>query len=76
MIRIIAFLFINIFITNNTMAEDGYEYTFIENPNQKIHLLKIDLNKYNISIASAHNTVFGREKTGDIAERENPEIAI
>ena len=50
------------------MAEDGYEYTFIENPNQKIHLLKIDLNKYNISIASAHNTVFGREKTGDIAQ--------
>ena len=76
MIRIIAFLFINIFITNNTMAEDGYEYTFIENPNQKIHLLKIDLNKYNISIARAHNTVFGREKTGDIAERENAEIAI
>ena len=76
MTRVIFFLFVNIFIINTTMAEEGYEYSFIEKTNQKIHLLKIDLNKYNISLISAHNSVFGREKAGDIAERENAEIAI
>jgi exopolysaccharide biosynthesis protein len=75
-IKILFFIFVNIFIINNTMAEEGYEYSFIEKTNQKIHLLKIDLNKYDISLASAHNSVFGREKAGDIAERENAEIAI
>lgn len=72
----IIFLLVNILIMNNIMAENGYEYSFIENPNQKIHLLKIDLNHYDISLVSAHNAVFGREKIGDIAERENAEIAI
>ncbi|MFK7967982.1 MAG: hypothetical protein AB8B68_02310 [Rickettsiaceae bacterium] len=48
MTRVIFFLFVNIFIINTTMAEEGYEYSFIEKTNQKIHLLKIDLNKYNI----------------------------
>ena len=76
MIKIIAFLFINMWAMNYAIGTSGYEYSLIEKPNQKIHLVKIDLKQYSISLVSAHNSVFGREKVGDIAERENAEIAI
>ena len=76
MIKIIAFLLINIFTMGNSMAADGLEYVFIEKPNQKIHIVKIDLHQYDVALVSAHNRVFGREKAGDIAERENAEVAI
>jgi exopolysaccharide biosynthesis protein len=76
MVNILFFLFLNIFMTLNSFAFDSYEYSLIEKPNQKIHLLKIDLNQYDISLISAHNSVFGRERIGDIAERENAQIAI
>ena len=76
MIKIITFLFINMLAINYTLGATGYEYSFIEKPNQKIHIVKIDLKQYYISLVSAHNSVFGREKIGDIAERENAEIAI
>ncbi len=75
MIKIITFLFINMLAINYTLGATG-EYSFIEKPNQKIHIVKIDLKQYYISLVSAHNSVFGREKIGDIAERENAEIAI
>lgn len=61
---------------DGTLGASGYEYSLIEKPNQKIHMVKIDLKQYDISLVSAHNSVFGREKVGDIAERENAEIAI
>jgi exopolysaccharide biosynthesis protein len=76
MIKIIAFLFINMWAMNYAIGASGYEYSLIEKPNQKIHIVKIDLKQYSISLVSAHNSVFGREKVGDIAERENAEIAI
>lgn len=76
MIKIITFLFINMLAINYTLGATGYEYSFIEKPNQKIHIVKIDLKQYYISLVSSHNSVFGREKIGDIAERENAEIAI
>ena len=76
MSKIIILLLTNIFIMNNVIAEDNYEYAFIEKPNQKIHLLKIDLKYYDVSLSSAHNSVFGRERIGNIAERENAKIAI
>ncbi len=76
MLKIIIFVFINILAINCTLGASGYEYSLIEKPNQKIHMVKIDLKQYDISLVSAHNSVFAREKVGDIAERENAEIAI
>ena len=76
MLKIIIFLFINMLAIDGTLGASGYEYSLIEKPNQKIHMVKIDLKQYDISLVSAHNSVFGREKVGDIAERENAEIAI
>lgn len=76
MLKIIIFLFINMLAIDGTLGASGYEYSLIEKPNQKIHMVKIDLKQYDISLVSAHNSVFGREKVGDITERENAEIAI
>ena len=62
MLKIIIFLFINMLAIDGTLGASGYEYSLIEKPNQKIHMVKIDLKQYDISLVSAHNSVFGREK--------------
>jgi exopolysaccharide biosynthesis protein len=69
-------ILMNLFITSMALASDGYEYSLHSTPDQTIHLVKIDLKKYDMSLVSAHNSVFGREKVGDIAKRENASIAI
>lgn len=69
---IIAILFI--LYSRVTFAE--YNYKKIEENGHVIHLLIIDPSEYEISVVSAHNQVFGREKAGDIAKRENADIAI
>ena len=53
-----------------------YDYKKIEDNGHVIHLLIIDPGEYKASLVSAHNQVFGREKVGDIAKRENADIAI
>lgn len=53
-----------------------YNYEKIEQNGHVIHLLTIDPSEYEASLVSAHNQVFGREKVGDIAKRENADIAI
>lgn len=53
-----------------------YNYKKIEENDHVIHLLIIDPSEYEISLVPAHNQVFGREKVGDIANRENADIAI
>ena len=53
-----------------------YNYEKIEENGHVIHLLIIDPSEYKASVVSAHNQVFGREKVGDIAKRENADIAI
>lgn len=53
-----------------------YDYKKIVENNHVIHLLVIDPSEYESSLISSHNQVFGREKVGDIANRENADIAI
>ena len=53
-----------------------YDYKKIVENNHVIHLLIIDPSEYESSLVSSHNQVFGREKVGDIANRENADIAI
>lgn len=74
--RILIFFFITISIIHKSFGAEGYEYSLIERPNQKIHLVKIDLHHYKISLASAHDSVFGREAPGEIADRYQADIAI
>lgn len=73
-------LLISIFMISNSFAAEnsnkGYEYSFIERPNQKIHVLRIDLKRFDMALVSAHNSVFGREKIEDIAKREDATIAV
>ena len=76
LMKVILIIFINFIALGNVFAHKGYEYNFIEKLSQKIHILKIDPNDFEISLSSAHNSVFGREKIGDIANRENAFIAI
>lgn len=57
-----------------TFAE--YEYKFIEQDGHRIHIVTIDPSEYETSIISAHDQVFGRERVGDIAKRENAVIAV
>ena len=74
--KLIFIIFINMLMASTALALDGTEYSLIQTPDQKIHIVKIDLNNYDITLKSAHNGVFGREKIGDIAARENASIAI
>ena len=53
-----------------------HHYRKVEQNGHVIHLLIIDPSEYEASLVSAHNQVFGREKVGDIAKRENADIAI
>lgn len=53
-----------------------YEYMLIEKDQHKIHVLTLDPNEYDLSMVSSHNSVFGRERVGDIAKRENAQIAF
>ena len=52
------------------------EYKKIKQNGHVIHVLIVDPSEYEASLVSAHNQVFGREKVGDIAKRENADIAI
>lgn len=70
-------VFIAIFVACYSMisfAEPNYRK--VEQNGHVIHLLIIDPSEYEASLVSAHNQVFGREKVGDIAKRENADIAI
>ena len=58
------------------VANAEYKYKKIEEDGHVIHLVVIDPSEYEASLVVAHNQVFGREKVGDIAKRENAEIAI
>lgn len=74
--QLIVIFLITISFSARSFGAEGYEYKLIETPNQKIHLVKVDLNRYQISLASAHDSVFGRETTGSIADRYQAEIAV
>jgi exopolysaccharide biosynthesis protein len=58
----------------NSFAE--YKYELVEKNGHRIHVTTLDPTEYDISFISAHNQVFGRERIGDIAARENDQIAI
>ena len=53
-----------------------YQYQLIEKDGHKIHMVVLDPLEYEASLVASHNQVFGRERIGDIARRENAEIAI
>ncbi|MDP5083254.1 MAG: phosphodiester glycosidase family protein [Rickettsiaceae bacterium] len=53
-----------------------YKYELVEQNGHRVHVTTLDPAEYYISFVSAHNQVFGRERVGDIAERENAQIAI
>lgn len=65
-----------LFILYSRVIFAEYNYKKIEENGHVIHVLIIDPNEYESSVVSAHNQVFGREKVGDIAKRENADIAI
>lgn len=56
--------------------EAGHQYNLIERDGHKIHVVIIDPKEYEASLVVAHNQVFGRERVGEIAKRENAQIAI
>ena len=60
----------------SVISNAEYEYEKIDEDGHIIHLVVIDPSEYEASLIAAHNQVFGREKVGDIAKRENAEIAI
>jgi len=72
-IRIVAALLVLGF---STISNAEYKYKKIDKDSCIIHLVVIDPSEYEASLVAAHNQVFGREKVGDIAKRENAEIAI
>ncbi len=53
-----------------------HQYSLIERDGHKIHVVIIDPKEYKTSLVVAHDQVFGRERVGDIAKRENAQIAI
>ncbi len=73
MIRIVISIFV---LCYSISACAEYKYEKIEEDGHVIHLVIVDPSEYEASLVSAHNQVFGRERTGDVAKRENAEIAI
>ena len=73
MIRIVLVILVLGF---SVISNAEYEYEKIDEDGHIIHLVVIDPSEYEASLIAAHNQVFGREKVGDIAKRENAEIAI
>ncbi|MEA0970866.1 Phosphodiester glycosidase family protein [Candidatus Megaera venefica] len=53
-----------------------HQYNLIERDGHKIHVVIIDPKEYKASLVVAHDQVFGRERVGEIAKRENAQIAI
>ena len=69
LIQILFFLF-------STIAFGEYKYELVESNGHRVHVVVIDPNEYEASLVAGHNQVFGRERVGDIADRENAQIAI
>jgi len=73
LLRLIVVVF-TMSLALNSFAE--YKYELVEQNGHRIHVTTLDPTEYDISFISAHNQVFGRERVGDIAARENAQIAI
>jgi uncharacterized protein YigE (DUF2233 family) len=72
-VRLISTIFI-LCLSLGAVAE--YKYELIERDGHHIHVVVIDPEEYEVSLVPAHNQVFGRERVGNIADRENAQIAI
>lgn len=72
-VRLISTVFI-LCVSFGAVAE--YKYKLVERDKHRIHVVIIDPEEYEISLVPAHNQVFGRERVGNIADRENAQIAI
>lgn len=71
--RIFASVFFVLFAAS---AFGSYKYELVEENGSRIHVVTIDPVEYEVSLIAAHNQVFGRERVGSIAKRENAQIAI
>ena len=72
-VRLISAIFI-LCLSLGAVAE--YKYELVERNRHRIHVVIIDPEEYEASLVPAHNQVFGRERVGNIADRENAQIAI
>ena len=72
-VRLISAIFI-LCLSLGAVAE--YKYELVERQKHRIHVVIIDPEEYEVSLVPAHNQVFGRERVGNIADRENAQIAI
>lgn len=70
MTRIIFLFFTLSFSLTLKANPKGFVYSVVEFDKHKVHLVKIDPQYINIELVSGHNSVFGREKVGEIVERE------
>lgn len=70
-----ALVLIFILLLSLPMKAD-HQYSLIERDGHKIHVVIIDPKEYEASLVVAHDQVFGRERVGEIAKRENAQIAI
>jgi exopolysaccharide biosynthesis protein len=74
--NIVKLLILSLALLLSLPIKADHEYRLIERDGHKIHVVIINPKEYEISLAVAHNQVFGRERVGDIAKRENAQIAI
>jgi exopolysaccharide biosynthesis protein len=72
--KLFIVVFLIFFKLYSAMAD--YNYELIEKDGHKIHLITLSPKDYEISLVSAHDQVFGRERVGEIAQRKQADIAI
>lgn len=72
--KLFIIVFLLFFKLHPSMAD--YNYELIEKDKHKIHLVTLSPKEYEVSLVSAHDQVFGRERVGEIARRKQAEIAI
>ena len=74
--NIVKSLILSLALLLSLPIKADHEYRLIERDGHKIHVVIINPKEYEASLAVAHNQVFGRERVGEIAKRENAQIAI
>ena len=74
--NIVKSLILSLALLLSLPIKADHEYRLIERDGHKIHVVIINPKEYEASLAVAHNQVFGRERVGEIAQRENAQIAL
>ena len=74
--NIVKLLILSLALLLSLPIKADHEYRLIERDRHKIHVVIINPKEYEVSLAVAHNQVFGRERVGEIAKHENAQIAL